>query len=348
MIHALFLTHGRRVPAAQLHPYHRHREILRNRLNFQFTELPLTAGESDAVRAFREDPDVVFFQDHPSREDSIVLRKLDLLQQTSPKTKTVFIDVSTYVSRFRLLPHFDLYLHKALYRDRRLHQEHFKHGRIFSDYMAERFGLSGRVRKRTPDPEEFHKVILDTNLGLHEMLITAFEEQGFRHIDREDRPIYVCCRVSTEGRQDHWYGVQRRAAIEATQRLGRRFRVVATEERLPRDEFLEEMRNSKITVSPFGWGEVCWRDFEAVISGSLLVKPSMSHLETSPDIYIDGETYVAVEWDWRDLEEKCVYYLEHEDEREAIIQRASRTYAQFIQNQEFVDHVGGILARLNL
>ena len=312
--------------------------------------MPLSIGESVAVRAFHEDLDIVFFQDRSSSHRDIVLRKLDLLQQTSPKTKTVFVDLSesSFLRHLRLLPRFDLYLHKALFRDRRLYQGHLKHRRIFRDYMVDRYGLAfGGVHKHPPALEELHKVMLDTNIGLHEMLITPFEEQGFRHIHREDRLIDVCCRVSTEDRQDR-KAVQRRAAIEAMKNLGRRFRVVATEARLPKDEFIEEMRNSKITVSPFGTGEITWRDFEAVISGSLLVKPSMSHLETSPDIYIDGETYVAVEWDWRDLEEKCTYYLEYEDEREVIIQRASRTYAQFIQNQEFVDHVGGILARLNL
>ena len=42
------------------------------------------------------------------------------------------------------------------------------------------------------------------------------------------------------------------------------------------------MRHSRICISPFGYGEICWRDFEAILCGCLVVKPDMSHVETNP------------------------------------------------------------------
>ena len=41
-------------------------------------------------------------------------------------------------------------------------------------------------------------------------------------------------------------------------------------------------RESKLCFSPFGYGEVCWRDFEAMSTGAVLVKPDMSHLQARP------------------------------------------------------------------
>ena len=31
-------------------------------------------------------------------------------------------------------------------------------------------------------------------------------------------------------------------------------------------------------ISPFGWGEICFRDFESIILGKLLIKPNCDHI----------------------------------------------------------------------
>jgi hypothetical protein len=54
------------------------------------------------------------------------------------------------------------------------------------------------------------------------------------------------------------------------------------EGRVSRKRYLAERLFGRIAFSPFGWGEALFRDDEAVCCGALLVKPSMSHLETCP------------------------------------------------------------------
>lgn len=80
-------------------------------------------------------------------------------------------------------------------------------------------------------------------------------------------------------------------------------------------EYFAELRQSATVVSPFGVGEVCYRDFEAILNGACLIKPSMNHLRTFPDIYVPYVTYVPVHWDFSDLvplvsqvEESPVYF----------------------------------------
>jgi hypothetical protein len=58
-----------------------------------------------------------------------------------------------------------------------------------------------------------------------------------------------------------------------------------------------EIKTVSSVLSLFGWGEVCFRDFETVLNGALLIKPDMSHLETWPDIYVNSKTYLPVDWD---------------------------------------------------
>jgi hypothetical protein len=95
-------------------------------------------------------------------------------------------------------------------------------------------------------------------------------------------------------------------------------------------QFNKEIHNSKIIFSPFGWGELCFRDFEAVLSGSLLIKPDMSHLETWPNIFVPNETYIPINWDGSDLIEKCEEYLQNEKERKRISKNA---YEHFISQE---------------
>jgi len=73
---------------------------------------------------------------------------------------------------------------------------------------------------------------------------------------------------------------------------------------ISKNNYHKELKNSKMTFSPFGWGEICYRDFESFFSGSLLIKPSMEHLETWPNLYINGKTYISCKWDLKDLLEK--------------------------------------------
>jgi hypothetical protein len=72
-------------------------------------------------------------------------------------------------------------------------------------------------------------------------------------------------------------------------------------DRLPMDKlgrlaYFREMERTRSVLLPFGLGEITLKDFEVFLTGSLLIKPDMSHLETWPDFYRDGETFVGHAW----------------------------------------------------
>ena len=66
---------------------------------------------------------------------------------------------------------------------------------------------------------------------------------------------------------------------------------------VPKKEYRKNMYESKFVVSPFGCGEICYRDYETFMAGAALIKPDMSHLETWPNLYIPNETYFPISWD---------------------------------------------------
>lgn len=72
-------------------------------------------------------------------------------------------------------------------------------------------------------------------------------------------------------------------------------------DKLSRNDYFSEIRNSKVVVSPFGWGELnVPRDYEVALSGSILLKPDISHIDTWPDIF-NKDTVVQYKWDLSNL-----------------------------------------------
>ena len=90
-----------------------------------------------------------------------------------------------------------------------------------------------------------------------------------------------------------------RALFEGAASRDERFRTGFTDLRT----YNRELRTAAGVLSPFGYGEECLRDFEAVVHGAVLIKPSMDHVETWPDIYRPWRTYFPCRWDASDLSE---------------------------------------------
>lgn len=111
------------------------------------------------------------------------------------------------------------------------------------------------------------------------------------------RPITTSFRGASSGSRAH----QREKVREIIQSYDTKRYI--TGPKLNKKEYLEELKNTKAAVSPFGYGELCWRDFEAVICGSVLIKPDVSHLKTFPEFYEPHSTYIPIKWDISNLDD---------------------------------------------
>ena len=92
--------------------------------------------------------------------------------------------------------------------------------------------------------------------------------------------------------------------------------------RIHQREYNRELKDAFATLSPFGFGEVCYRDFEAAIFRSCLIKPDMSHVETWPDIYLPHQSYVPVKWDASDVIETAEELLRDRPRARRIAENA--------------------------
>ena len=74
----------------------------------------------------------------------------------------------------------------------------------------------------------------------------------------------------------------------------------------------------------------------------------MGHLRTYPDVFVAGETYAPVQWDYSDLEQVCMRYLDDEPTRRRIADRALAVLTEALQEASFVEAFGSLLHKIGL
>ncbi len=99
--------------------------------------------------------------------------------------------------------------------------------------------------------------------------------------------------------------------------------------KLSRKDYFSEMQNSKIVISPFGWGEINLpRDYEVALAGSVLFKPDISHIDTWPNIF-NEDTVVQYKWDLSNLLELVEKTLNNYDDYIHFAIRLQNQYKQY-------------------
>jgi hypothetical protein len=246
-----------------------------------------------------------------------------------------------------LLDYVDFYVKRHAFKDRSEYLKNHVGSTNLTDYVFRKHGAEALDGDSTASgavkAEHLSKIILGLTFGMDEWALQLHcKTQMMKNTD--DRPHDVVCRADIP---PNWMAYLRKpigAVMERLRASGRK--VITPEKRVSRAEFYKEMGDSKIYISPFGYGEICGRDYECVILGSLLIKPDMGHVDVMPDIYRPFETYVPVAWDYSDLEEKLQYYLDHPEERLRITARAARVVDQAYGEEWFVQHVMNMRAEM--
>jgi hypothetical protein len=305
---------------------------------FHYTDSPAWCLEKDRnrvlvmVRRFIK-PDVV---------DLELMRKL---REKYDRIAFFHDDAGGGIPRLEVLPYVDFFYSKALFKERSLYRKPLYGKELYSNYYHEKYGVSDpdhRDRPGVSDTDQLSKLRLSWNIGIGDYPrdklrqragVAASMLAGFRAaklfygrqrpqadpVGRNAGRIGVHARILLAGRPSIAY--QRKLILERIQGHPS-FLTGETSQAA----YNQEIASSKIVLSPFGWGELCLRDFEAVLAGALLMKPDMSHLETWPDIFVPGETFVPFSWDAEDLVEKAEAWLADEEGRKRVARRAYESY----------------------
>ena len=326
----LIYYHPNAICWANIYPFFHHADALAQRHGTGVRALPI-----DRLIRGRERraADIVLVQPWFTEDGNQVAAGIEDHRSRFPHAKTVFVDsLANTDLRFgrHVAPHVDLYLKKALFHDRREFLKPRLGDTNLTDYYMRLYGIEEGAPVDWQVPQDLlGRLGLIQNFLMAPHMIAAFS--GARP-EFSARPVDLNARIATRGTP--WYTAMREHAIQAARGLDGV--TLSAEGRIPQNEFLAELHRSKLCWSPFGYGELCWRDIEAFMSGAVLVKPDMSHLETLPDLYRPGETYLPVRWDFSDLGDVVGSALADADLRRHIATNAFEACRNYIESQAFV------------
>ncbi len=319
---------GNPVAFSQIYPFFFYEKQIAEQFGISIRALPVDQYASELVRK----ADVIGVQTNFSADSEYIEKLFAKIRQHNAEAKIVYFDWCAPLDlrlAEKVNPHVDLYVKRQVFRDPRRYLSSTLGDTNLVDYYSRLFNLVDREQHFAIPTEFFSKVLLGPGLLTGPYLLNAFS--GRRNCSQK-KTITVHARFSCSGTP--WYSAMRDSALQACKNLRPGEAVYGNG--VSRKEFLNELAQSKMCFSPFGYGEVCWRDYEAALYGALLLKPDMDHLKTAPDIFIKNETYVPIAWDYSDLREKVEFYANDEHERQRIVENARHVLNAYVNEGGFV------------
>jgi hypothetical protein len=329
-------------------------------ITLMFTLFPILKSRYAGLFDFTPDPEAVWRY----RNKAIVLFRFVLMEKKAGG--------AAYVERLRqkyeriiyfddladpreimgdLIGLVDVYYKKQLLADRLHYTREVYGNRLFTDYYHERYGVEDAdpVVARPLTHEEIAKLRLSWNLGIgsypkNRIRKAVCTRLGARGLVWPMRYVFADPRKHRTGKKNIMRASSRfRASMDRkTVVFHRELFLKEAESRpdlfatghLALEEYNKELADSIAALSPFGWGEICFRDFEAIVNRAVLLKPSMDHIETWPDVYKADKTYVSLDWDAKNVIAKTEEILSDVKRRTEIVENAYAAYDEGLRGAE--------------
>jgi len=263
--------------------------------------------------------------------------KNELLALRKNFKKIIYFDDSaaTSVILFNMFDFVDEYWKRSIFKNLDLYKEELYGGHLFSDYYHDKFIINDGDNiffNQTSNGADLTKLKIAWNIGIGAFPIASRNllNKEYSKIRRlvtgfsalpSIAPVRVAIKVymgimKSELEKDI-NQKQKKKIISGRfesniyrNSIGRQ-RVIMQEKiknknifltgKVDRWSFIQESSSVRGMLSPFGWGEVCYRDFEAAIGGAVLIKPNMSHVATWPNIFTN-KSYIPLSWDLNELD----------------------------------------------
>jgi hypothetical protein len=248
----------------------------------------------------------------------------------------------------------DLYYKGKLLKDRSNYLKQTYGRQIFTDYYNQKFGIvdeKEKLRELPNDPSILKKLRVSWNLGygmyplpnentmriartattlsLSKALSPWYKYCYKKMTNKLSRPINYDSKLRCVHARFGYKSLPNTIAYQRkifVEKCSKNENVIIG--KIKQGAYNTEISKAGAILSPFGWGEICFRDFEAIYNGSLLIKPNMDHIETWPDLYKESKTYISIDWDGNDLEETIDRATKDIKAYSPIIENAKDEYHQ--------------------
>jgi hypothetical protein len=327
----LFIYFDNNISVSQVYPFAYYSTQIQDEfdLEFRFTSFDdFLSADTKQI----EGAEVVFLQTWYDVGPDALEQTFEQIRKLHPDAKIYFLDsfAPTHLHLARWLqPHIHGYIKKHLLKDRSSYARPTMGDTNLEEYYGDLFGIPREPVDWQVPPGFADKVIIGPGFFTAPHFLRAFLNPM---TPSNDQPIDLHARFATGGTP--WYSAMRASAQQVVDSMTEL--KVATGAGLPKSQYWREMRASKACFSPFGYGEVCWRDIEAMLTGTVLIKPDMGHLDVQPAVFIPGETYIPVRWDFADLPEKAALVANDAELRRHITHTAYQTIQDYLRTDGFV------------
>ena len=259
---------------------------------------------------------------------------------------------STGMIQSEILDYVDEYWKFQILKNKYDYQKKYYGGRIFSDYYNSNFYVSdnSEIYSKYINDKNLNKIKAAWNFGLADY---SYQNKYFFYLRKYFLKNYFFFFKKKKIKEKNLglfaafnYEYSRetisfqRKKIKSL--LGNLF-----SEKINDYKYHQLLEQSKFVISPFGWGELAYRDFEAFYNKCLLIKPNMDHLLTWPNFYIKNETYLDFAWDLNDLEDKIEKINLNRSEYDEISFNGYNNYNKYTSDinsgNYFVDRIRNLL-----
>jgi hypothetical protein len=260
--------------------------------------------------------DSKFYRDRWAGEMGAVLAEFARMAE---KCRLVYCDTtdSSGSLQSELMPIVHVYGKAQVLSDRSQYMRPIYGNRLYGDYYHRRFGIEDAVPEWSVPVQrevELSKIRVSWNSGLADYSLTGPARMALyarmplsRLLRFPDRSAGPRDRRSQDVSSRFGESYGRESVAFQRQEIRRRAANRFDTRKLSRRQYFRELRSSKVVVSPFGYGEITLKDFEVFLTGGLLIKPDMTHMQTWPDVFRAGETMLSHEWDLSNFDDVVLH-----------------------------------------
>ena len=296
-----------------------------------------------------------YFGEEWSLNSDKVIESINNLKKNCGKIIYFDLSDSTTLLHPKALDLVDLYCKGQIFKNKNLYKKCFYGRRIYTDYCHKKFGIidvEPVYSEGINNKKNIEKIQLSWNSSLSnysligKILNEIYEKIPIKYLltfpiknnTNVQKKLDVMFRMNLKYERNtiSWHREKALCSI----------RKKVSYQKINTLKYFAELRHSRITVSPFGWGEINYRDYEAFIYGSLLLKPNMDHIKTWPNYYENGKTSIFFDWSCSDINNKIENILDNFSNYEEIIEGARNRYFYYINKDNLKKKILNIIKKI--
>jgi len=236
---------------------------------------------------------------------------------------------------------------ESTYVDWKINNEPRYEGYYHLHILAKEYGLDKQHPEKVRIPKsseltekDMEKVDLWYNFEVYEMMDPFI----YRTIDyNQKRDIDICFYGTTDYNRDS-LTMHRKKCIEEMGKLKNCNAVYSNKRIKGKYKYVDTMVGSKISVSPWGLGAKCYRDFESIYAGSILLKPDTSFVRDRVDLYnLDNKYYITCKLDYSDLQEKVDWVKTNWDDLKDFRESARNRLLEYHKKESVARHIKKVI-----